>query len=771
MKVYQNKIYRFLISLFVFVPIILQAQLVEYKIHERGMLHETVYNDGVIGRPWQQGPGGEKQSLPSMEWPPYSKTVINGVEYSGQHNIVGAGMYVSANEKGKPGWPNRIFSFSGAIGTTAGPELPAGRWSFPISIERTENYPLLPNGDLNPNYNPNEAEEIIVAKWATSTGITVTRTSRAWSYPDYDDMIIYEYILEYNGDTDGNPATIERTAPLVDVLFHINYGFAPSMLGYQRNYGEWKYDQGMYRQDNRSTFDPDYWLTFMQTVHTGATDAIAEFMAFKPEPDKTLFKYFSETGVNGGGLLSPQSPGYCWLYWDIDHLAVVDPNNLARNESEYANYMLKDKSGKYFETDANGHVLQPWNMKTESGNSRPDKIEDRATTVDERWWTVYGEIGAPTGVPSDDGRFILPNGKKWLGRARYEWDESYNGIMVINGFGPYNMNLGNKLEFAYAEVVGYGGTAGKVACGGQTTDQFYPIRNMDRKIVVNGEVYTNNYLTDYGYPDYVNSNVVSVNQVAHNAWEAYLGKTIPYDEVRKGPAGGMLFPEDNPSPSTNTSKYSKIPIPIPAPVIEVNNTSQATVKILWKRSVENFTSSRLMGTLKNFKVWRSNAGMGPWKLLGEVNVGNVNSSNMYEFIDIDETYKLGENKYYSVTSVDDKGNESGRTNITAHVKNVRNADKLTKVYAVPNPFIVNSGFEGYGQENAIGFYGLPEKCTIRIFSYAGQLVQTIEHDSPTFSTAWFQVTRNVQDIASGIYFFVVTTPNGETATGKLVIVK
>ncbi len=76
------------------------AQLVEYKIHDRGMLHETVYNDGVIGRPWQEGPGGEKQNLPSFEWPRYSKTVINGIEYSGQHNSVGAGMYVTASQKG-----------------------------------------------------------------------------------------------------------------------------------------------------------------------------------------------------------------------------------------------------------------------------------------------------------------------------------------------------------------------------------------------------------------------------------------------------------------------------------------------------------------------------------------------------------------------------------------------------------------------------------------------------------------------------------------------
>ncbi len=746
------------------------AQLVESRIHDRGMLHETVYNDGVIGRPWQYGPGGETQNSPSFEWPRYSKTVINGIEYSGHHNIIGAGMYVTASEKGVPGRENRFFSFCGGIGTGAGTELPAGRWSFPISMEEIENFPLLPNGDLNPAYNPDEAEEIIIAKWATSTGITVTRTSRAWSYPDYDDMIIYEFELEYTGDTDGIPSTQERSFPLQDVLFHVNYGFSPSMLGYQRNYGEWRYNAGMYRQDQRSSFDPDYWLTFMQTIQTGASD-INELLMAKPEPDKELFKLFSETGLNGGGLLSPQAPGYCWLYWDIDHLAIVDKNNPDRNESDYVNFILRDAGGEIFETDANGYIKQPFNMKTGSGNTRIDKMEDRATTMDERWWTVYGEIGTPNGVPSDGNRFVLPDGSSWKGRARYEWDESYNGVQVINGFGPYNMEIGDKLEFAYAEVVGYGGTPGKVVAGGQTANQFSRTRSLDRRIVLDGEVMTENYLTDYGYPDYINSDVISVNQVAHNAWEAYVGEEIPYDENRGGPSGGMLFPELNTKPSLNAKKYRNIPVPFPAPVIVVENTSQATVSISWKRAVENFSHPRLIGQLEKFRVYRSTSSSGPWTAIGDVNIGEVNDENIYEYIDSDESFKLGETKSYAVTSVDDQGNESGLTNITAHQKNVRNVEQMTEVFAVPNPFIVKSGFEGANDEGRIGFYGLPKECTIRIFSYAGQLVETIEHNSPTFSTAWFQVTRNNQDIASGIYFYVVTTPDGDSANGKLIIVK
>jgi hypothetical protein len=100
---------------------------------------------------------------------------------------------------------------------------------------------------------------------------------------------------------------------------------------------------------------------------------------------------------------------------------------------------------------------------------------------------------------------------------------------------------------------------------------------------------------------------------------------------------------------------------------------------------------------------------------------------------------------------------------------------MGKVYAVPNPFISNSGFAGVGQENAIGFYGLPEQCTIKIYSYSGQLIETIEHDENVFSTPWFQVSRNNQDIASGTYYYYVTTEkytdNGESSYGKMVIIK
>ena len=251
-----NKVLMMFVSMLMISSSLSIAQIREYRIHSRGMLHETVFNTGEIGRAWMTGEAGNKTSVPLMEWPARSATVVDGLEYSGQHNIIGAGVYIAANFDGMPGKDKRIFAFCGGIGASE-PEVTFGRWVFPLNIERKENFPVLANGMLNPNYNPDEAEEIITSTWATSVGITVTRTSRAWSYPDYDDMIIYEYEFEYTGDTDGNPATIEQTKTLKDAMICFNYGFGPSMYGYQRTYQTWKYDGGMYRGDQRNYWDAD----------------------------------------------------------------------------------------------------------------------------------------------------------------------------------------------------------------------------------------------------------------------------------------------------------------------------------------------------------------------------------------------------------------------------------------------------------------------------------------------------------------------------------
>jgi hypothetical protein len=731
------------LSLIILFIIPVNGQIKEYRIHDRGMLHNTTYNTGDIGRGWMTGEAGNKTNIPLFEWPPRSRVFVDGIEYSGQHNLLGGGIYIAANPDGRPGLENRQYAFCGGVGASE-PEVVFGRWSFPLSMEERENFPVLPDGTLNPDYDPDEAEEIITSSWATPIGVTITRTSRAWSYPDYDDMIIYEYELEYTGDTDGNPATIETTETLKDFMTLLIYGFGPSMYGYQRHYGEWKYDAGIYRGDQRNFWDSDYWLSFNLDVQT----ALDPLLAGKPEPNRELFKRFAETGENGGGLCSPQAPGYVMLYYDLNHLAVIDPVNAANNESE-AVRILRTSAGVYYELDENLHMKQPWANKVSTGNTRSSKMMLEAINPDKRWSGVLSE-GSTTWPEVPDPR--------WYGRAAYNYRQCNDGGQKHLVFGPYTLKHGDKLRYALAEVVGYGAQENKRVEGGDVSKQWNLTPSWNRRVVINGEVLTEHYLDDYGYPDYVNSDVKTVTQVAHNAFKAYIGEepVVP------------VWPESNPPKGSY-----KIPVPYPAPAIVIANTDDGKINIQWLREVENFTHPRLMSpALAKFRVYRSNSGMGPWKLLSEFEKGNVNEDGVYEFIDEDPDFKIGEMRYYSITSVDAAGNESGRTNITRFQKNIGAVEKMTKVYAVPNPFISRSGFEGSGEvEDKIGFYGLPAKCTIRIFSYSGQLIETLEHDTPLYSTEYFQITRNGQEIASGIYFYVVTTPEGDTARGKFIVIK
>ncbi|MBN1302092.1 MAG: hypothetical protein JW995_12835 [Melioribacteraceae bacterium] len=752
----KSKNARIFILVLLFIAGQVYSQIREYRIHDRGMLHETVFNTGEIGRGWMTGEAGNVTNVPLMEWPSRSKTFVEGIEYSGQHNLLGAGVYIAANLKGVPGEENRLFALCGGVGASS-PEVSFGRWSFPYYINEYENFPVLEDGSLNPDYNPDEAEEIIEAAWASSTGIMVKRTSRAWSYPDYDDMIIYEYEFVYNGDTDGNPETIEMQDDLQDVMILIVYGFAPSMYGYQRHYQTWKYEGGIYRGDQHNYWDADYWLGFNLATHTGSDDFIARYLAAKPEPNKELFRTFAETGINGGGLASPQAPGFAILYYDTNHMAVIDPANPERNESEYVNY-LRTTAGEYYEIDEAGYMKQPFSNKVSTGNTNSNKMmyEKDALNPNTRWSGVYSEGSTTWTLPRNDER--------WIGRAAFNYRQSVDAGQKHIVFGPYSIKLGDTLRYSVAEVCGYGGQPGKLVEGGPSDqpgvlNQWNKIPTWDKKVIINGETMTEHYLTDYGFPDFVNSGIRNVTQVTENAFKAYLG----VDNVQL-----PVWPEDHPG----KGNY-RIPVPVPAPVIQVSNTTDGNVRIDWSRAVETFSHPRLMGALEKFIVIKSVAGMGPWSdTVAVVFKGDVNSDDMYSVLDDDPDYKIGETRFYSVISVDVNGNTSGKTNITKFSKNIGAVQKLGKVYAVPNPFVSESGFQGSGEvESKIGFYGLPEKCTIRIFSYAGQLIETIEHDAPLYTTEWLQISKNGQEIASGIYFYVVSTPDGQQSKGKFVVIK
>lgn len=104
---------------------------------------------------------------------------------------------------------------------------------------------------------------------------------------------------------------------------------------------------------------------------------------------------------------------------------------------------------------------------------------------------------------------------------------------------------------------------------------------------------------------------------------------------------------------------------------------------------------------------------------------------------------------------------------------------LDKIAVVPNPYIVTASWEpqhfyssGRGTRK-IDFIHLPPKCTIKIFTMRGYLVDTVEHDSPITdgSESWDLLSKDGMEIAYGIYLFHVETPDGKSHVGKFAVIK
>ena len=784
----------------------LSAQ-VEYIVHDRGMLHESIFNQGSLGQIFSDQKGMPPVPQPSMEWPPYSKNIINDIVYPGQHNSPGSSLWIQYTSKdtdingdGKIDYLDRMIAPGGGVARHDGkvtPVISAG-WIFPLELSKQTNYQVLDDGSLNPDYNPNEADEIITSKWATWIGVTVTRKSRVWSDPDYDDLVIYELTFENTGNTDYDESTIELPPDtLKDFTVFLRQCFSPSQFGYWRHYNllwrnRWGSDQHGFTGDPIYFYDFDYWLAFLID---GATN-MNLIMAGKPEPNPERFYEWSRNSHNGGGMLAHQAIGYCILHYDTQYLAkIFTPDSITgekdpRSQSDLDRYLIH-KPGEVVDEvynlqnqiDQTSHtLLQPLMLFNHDG-----QVGDPEDWYGDAWMHAPGITNSRYSEIMNAGHPALPerNQNDWIGRrvVRNKRDQR-QPITMGTVFGPYYLPPGAKVHISYAEVIGYGGAEGKNLPGGFAGNWKNPVPSSDRKLqsAETKEILTEHYLTDFGYPDHVNSNVRTVQDVAHKAWELYLGREIAFDPSYSGPAAGEeLWPKNTPQKGAYHNTVNN-PIVYPSPNFELGNTPLAKTKITWGREIESFPSTysiehRMKGQIVRYKVYRSFDKQG-WTLVDSVEVGNVNNEGKYVIIDNDEEVKTGNSFYYTVTAVDDNGNESSKvTFIHSHSPTVTAKKELGKVYAVPNPFYLRSGFSGSDpdRDNKISFYGLTENCNIRIFSASGQLIQTLHHNFDSTSNLdapFYQVTVNNQRFASGVYYFVVTdNSSGKQSKGKFIIIK
>jgi len=176
-----------------------------------------------------------------------------------------------------------------------------------------------------------------------------------------------------------------------------------------------------------------------------------------------------------------------------------------------------------------------------------------------------------------------------------------------------------------------------------------------------------------------------------------------------------------------------------------------------------------------------------------------NPQGLYEFVDDDVI--TGEIYTYAVTAFDtgfvsvgiqplEASVGKGRPSTKVYMSNNPPTNSLDRISVVPNPYLGSARWNNPNPTESepwidrLRFENLPPDAKITIFTLDGDLVKEIhsgeivfhDRDIPTLEgnfsgvAEWDLVSRNNQDIVSGVYLYVVESSYGKKV-GKFVIVR
>lgn len=106
-------------------------------------------------------------------------------------------------------------------------------------------------------------------------------------------------------------------------------------------------------------------------------------------------------------------------------------------------------------------------------------------------------------------------------------------------------------------------------------------------------------------------------------------------------------------------------------------------------------------------------------------------------------------------------------------------EELRDIFVVPNPYVATNELEPRNPvsraqrgDRRLYFANVPRRCTIRIYSLSGELVDVIEHDSTLDDgkAFWDLRTKDNMNIAYGLYIFHVESDEG-SFIGKFAVIK
>lgn len=332
-----------------------------------------------------------------------------------------------------------------------------------------------------------------------------------------------------------------------------------------------------------------------------------------------------------------------------------------------------------------------------------------------------------------------------------------------------------------------------------------------------------------GNPNTANTPEQQANLIANSEWAqtAFNGEDVNFN--------GVLDPGEDSDGDGKISRYI-LPEPPATPQSRVE-TSDNRIDIYWTSNAEE--SIDPISNEKDFEGYRVYLSKFGFDVVGSSQLElvpiaeyDIPGNQIFNDIGFDKirldnpiTFEGGDRIYeyrYSIENVlsgwqyavavtsFDRGNEANNLEsleTSPFVNTYRvfpgtnpNADiKENEPFVYPNPYYSGAAWEGISnfqeESRKIVFANLPERCIIRVFSPAGDLIDEINHDAQYdgTDTRWFQTfaaenaERNVfsggehawnllskesQIISRGIYLFTVDDlDSGKKHKGKFVIIK
>jgi hypothetical protein len=567
-------------------------------------------------------------------------------------------------------------------------------------------------------------ESILVTRYTTKRGITVTKKAYGWSYPDYDDFEILEYEFENTGDSDGDgKPDLNGGQGLVlnDTFFAFAVRFFISQAGHAwTNYDAW------YRVTQLS--DLDDWFKYTEAPNYDG-----------PASGKGLKMWYAYDGDNP----------------NVPVLKMGKPFSPASERSGYRPYTggLR-KEGEltafqygglapiaYLPSNANDPATFSYDAK---GNSRyvAPKVTDQPYAV--KWWNFRNQTDYDE---PDQNNHSFAQMYSLLAGAAPSIQPNPTNVGGMHGsfaYGPYDLKLGDKVRIVLALVAAapveeniWGWAKQGIQADMKTNKAF---NNLVKHLKSARDAFKWGYDLPDPPPDVKVD--VSVTPQANNllTWEATADDATDPDY-----SGGEAKDVKGYRVYQSEFKRDDWQLIADVPVKDPKYYQDGKYSFVDPKSVAGF--------LYTYSVRAYDRGHGDWNGMGTAIPsleGGANSPEQWaKGVDVAIPY----------------------------VPSTAASDRLQqKVMVVPNPYR-EDGSHAYQSKGAIRFLNIPRKCRISIYTVAGDLMAQINHDNPTRGeSTWTQTTiDNIGNASSGAYFFVVESQVPETLgqiqRGMFMIIK